>query len=183
MGKLAGPLQASLAGEIALAGVGATSHHPSEALDATISTLNPFSGRSPMQADLSRGSQAEPDLSRRSQTKAAGQPVSVRKSQTGQSAWGRLSGVQFLRSDPFYARLVNTYLFANAVWVLVIDADFSNRFAYLSWFMMPWVLLYPFVPGKINDRPRFGMIAATLCAQFSFSYLMDVVVYPLRGIQ
>ena len=86
-------------------------------------------------------------------------------------------------ADAFYARLVNTYLLANAVWILVIHSDQSNRFAYLSWFMMPWVLLYPFVPGKIIDRPRTGLIATVLCAHYLFTYVMQVVVYPLRGIQ
>jgi len=112
-----------------------------------------------------------------------GQERSLPRAGLKQSGWNGLPWVQLLRSDPFYARLVNTYLLSNAIWLLVIHAEFSNRFAYLSWFMMPWVLLYPFVPGKINDRPRFGMIAATLCAQYSFTYLMEVVVYPLRGIQ
>ena len=109
--------------------------------------------------------------------------LSARHDETSQSAWGRLPGVRLLRSDPFYARLVNTYLLANAVWVLAIHASFSNRFAYLSWFMMPWVLLYPFVPGKIIHRPRTGLIAAVLCAHYMFTYVMEVVVYPLRGMQ
>jgi hypothetical protein len=97
------------------------------------------------------------------------------------SAWGQLPWVQFLRSDPFYARLVNTYLLTNALWVLVIHASFSNRFAYLSWFMMPWVLLYPFVTGKVIHRPQTGFIAAILFAHYLFTYLMVTVVYPLRG--
>lgn len=100
----------------------------------------------------------------------------------GASAWDRLPWVRLLRSDPLYARLVNTYLITNALWVLVINTAFSNRFAYLSWFMMPWILLYPFVPGRIIDRPRTGLIGATLVAQYMFTYLMVVVVYPLRGL-
>jgi hypothetical protein len=96
--------------------------------------------------------------------------------------WSRLPWVQLLRMDPFYARLVNTYLLANAVWILVIHAECSNRFSYLSWFMMPWVLLYPFVPGRYNSRPRTGLIAATLFAQFLFTYIMGAIIYPLRGM-
>jgi hypothetical protein len=78
---------------------------------------------------------------------------------------------------------VNTYLLANSLWILLIEANFSNRFAYLSWFMMPWVLLYPFVPGKIVGRPRTRLIAGILCAQYLFTYVMGVVIYPMRGIQ
>jgi len=98
------------------------------------------------------------------------------------SGWESLPWVRLLRQDPFYARLVNTYLFANALWVLLIHASFSNRFAYLSWFMMPWVLAYPFVPGRFVDRPRLPWLVAVLCAQYAFTYFMVVVVYPLRGL-
>ena len=37
--------------------------------------------------------------------------------------------------DVFYQRLYNTYLTVNAFWVLVIRANFSDRFSYLSWFL------------------------------------------------
>lgn len=99
----------------------------------------------------------------------------------GQPGWASLPWIRFLHADPFYARLLNTYLLANAMWVLVINTSFSNRFAYLSWFMMPWVLLYPFVSGKVIQLPRAGVIAATLLAHYLFTYLMVFVIYPLRG--
>jgi hypothetical protein len=102
---------------------------------------------------------------------------------TNQSEWERLPWVRLLRADPFYARLVNTYLLTNAVWILVIHANFSNRFAYLSWFMMPWVLVYPFIPGKVIHRPRLQLLAAVLFAQYLFTYGMEFIVYPLRGLQ
>lgn len=46
--------------------------------------------------------------------------------------------------DQIYIWLFNIYLFANAFWVIVIRAEFSNRFAQLSWFIMPLVLIYPY---------------------------------------
>jgi hypothetical protein len=46
--------------------------------------------------------------------------------------------------DQVYIWLFNIYLFANAFWVIVIRAEFSNRFAQLSWFIMPLVLIYPY---------------------------------------
>jgi hypothetical protein len=99
-----------------------------------------------------------------------------------QNGWNTLRWVRLLQSDPFYARLVNTYLLANAIWVLLINANFSNRFAYLSWFMMPWILLYPFVPSKNTHHPRTDLIAGALCAQYLFTYIMGIVVYPMRGL-
>lgn len=47
-----------------------------------------------------------------------------------------------------YSFLLNIYTICNAFWILVIRASFSNRFAYLSWFILPLVLAFPFL--KIN---------------------------------
>lgn len=47
--------------------------------------------------------------------------------------------------DRLYRNLYNMYLLANAFWILVIRAEYSDRFAYLSWFIYTLVLLYPFV--------------------------------------
>lgn len=113
-------------------------------------------------------------------TKLSGQAVSVPHGMMTQTGWGSLPYVRMLRSDPFYARLVNTYLLTNALWVLAIHANFSNRFAYLSWFMMPWILLYPFIPGKSIHRPRTGLIAAILFVHYLFTYFMWTVVYRMR---
>ncbi len=51
-------------------------------------------------------------------------------------------------SDIFYARLLNTYLIANTVWILMIYAAYTNRTAYLSWFIMPLVLIYPLLKAQ-----------------------------------
>ena len=54
-------------------------------------------------------------------------------------------------TDQRYNRLVCVYLAANAFWVLVIRANFSNRFAYLSWFMMGIVIVYPFLTNSRSN--------------------------------
>ena len=46
-------------------------------------------------------------------------------------------------NDPYYSLITNIYLISNSIWILVIEASFSNRFAYLSWFMMGLVIIYP----------------------------------------
>lgn len=48
-------------------------------------------------------------------------------------------------SDKIYNIIANTYILSNAVWVLFIYAKFSDRFARLSWFLMPFVFLYPLI--------------------------------------
>lgn len=44
-----------------------------------------------------------------------------------------------------YDIILNLYLLTNSVWMLCMYANFTNRIAYLSWFLYPVVLLYPFV--------------------------------------
>jgi len=100
----------------------------------------------------------------------------------------RLAGPRILL-DPFYVRLRNLYLGLNAFWLLTMYAAFTNRFAYLSWSMLPWVLVYPFVPrrrrgpvrrdGGVEPR-RLDVLAGILLAGIAFTYLMMMVVYPGR---
>ena len=45
--------------------------------------------------------------------------------------------------DRTFNIIANTYILANAFWVMVIRAAYSNRFAYLSWFIYPLVIAYP----------------------------------------
>lgn len=54
-------------------------------------------------------------------------------------------------NDRFFQILLNTYIIANAVWIVFIYAAFSNRFAMLSWCIYPYVLLYPMVKFKLWD--------------------------------
>jgi len=91
-----------------------------------------------------------------------------------------------IRNDKFYRRLVGAYLLTNAFWLLVMYAAFSNRFAYLSWFMMPWIVIYPFIPKKyspIEERAfwRPIMLPAAIVAHYCFTYVMQMFVYRSRG--
>ena len=47
--------------------------------------------------------------------------------------------------DALYKNLYNMYLLANTFWILVIRANFSDRFAYLSWFIYCPLLIYPLI--------------------------------------
>lgn len=77
--------------------------------------------------------------------------------------------------DLLYQRLFNVYLLSNAFWILVIRANFSNRFAYLSWFMMGLIIIYPFLKGNfMKDQPRImGWITL---AYFLFTFMLNVVL-------
>lgn len=55
-------------------------------------------------------------------------------------------------NNQFYQCLLNTYILANAIWIIFIYAAFSNRFAMLSWCIYPYVLCYPLI--RFNLWPR-----------------------------
>ena len=70
-----------------------------------------------------------------------------------------------------YEFLACTYIFANAFWILVIRSSFSNRFAYLSWFIYPLVIAYPLLEMKIWKRQHLKL-ALALLAYEAFTFVM-----------
>ena len=48
-------------------------------------------------------------------------------------------------NDSVFNQLAVTYLLSNAFWVMINRAAFSNRFAYLSWFIYPILIAYAFI--------------------------------------
>lgn len=75
-----------------------------------------------------------------------------------------------------YLLLLGTYIFANAFWVMVIRAEFSNRFAYLSWFLYPIVLAYPLLKLKIWPKTQGQKTALIMMAHLAFTLFM-VFIY------
>ena len=78
--------------------------------------------------------------------------------------------------DKIYLQIYNTYLICNAFWILVIRANFSNRFAYLSWFMMGLVIIYPFLKQHFFKRQNI-VIGKVLTVYFMFTYFMYFIYY------
>lgn len=76
--------------------------------------------------------------------------------------------------DENYFRLVNIYLTVNAFWILVIRANFSNRFAYLSWFMMGIIIIYPLLKKNILPN-QLKVIGFILVAYFAFTFFMNII--------
>lgn len=77
--------------------------------------------------------------------------------------------------DKIYFWLFNTYILTNAFWILVIRASFSNRFAYLSWFMISLVIIYPLLKQFIitKQHRKIGLI---LLAYFTFTFFMNILL-------
>jgi hypothetical protein len=76
--------------------------------------------------------------------------------------------------DKTYNLIFNTYVIANSFWVLVIRAEFTNRFAYLSWFLLGLVIVYPYLKAKFfhNQGVVLGKVIAVY---FAFTYVMHLL--------
>ncbi|MFH6772695.1 EpsG family protein [Gaetbulibacter aestuarii] len=78
--------------------------------------------------------------------------------------------------DTFYFKILNIYLICNAFWILVIRAPFSNRFAYLSWFLMGIVIMYPILKQPLFKNHQL-FISKIITVYFLFTFLMYFVYY------
>ena len=79
-------------------------------------------------------------------------------------------------TDNWYSVLFSTYCLANAFWVIFIRAAFSNRFAYLSWFMYPIVVAYPlFFFNLWNDQDK--KVGQIILAYIGFTAVMQFLYW------
>lgn len=89
-----------------------------------------------------------------------------------------LWGLYFIRKYPnrnytttFYNWILCSYIYANAVWVLAIRANYSNRLAATSWWMMPIIMAYPiYKMDMISNRCKIA--AVSLVCYYSFTFFM-----------
>jgi len=95
------------------------------------------------------------------------------------SATGVFAGWYYLFkknfSDKLYEQLFNMYLITNAFWVLVIRANFTNRFAYLSWFMLAIIIFYPILKEQFFKQ-HHRMVGAVLLLYFMFTYIFNIIL-------
>lgn len=90
------------------------------------------------------------------------------------TGWWAINKAKY--EDKFYNRLLCMYLMVNAVWLLCIYASYTNRIAYLSWFMYPFVLIYPlFNPQLGVKRTMYIKLAVSL--HLGFTIFMHVFYY------
>ena len=76
--------------------------------------------------------------------------------------------------DEYYHWIYNTFLMTNAFWVLIIRASYSNRFAQISWFIMPVVLIYPFLKRRFwpDHEQKLG---AALLLFYAFTFYFNII--------
>lgn len=74
-----------------------------------------------------------------------------------------------------YLLLLGTYIYANSFWVLAIRAIFSNRIAYLSWFLYPIVLAYPLLSFPVFKKQHSKKTAWILLAHLGLTTLLWLI--------
>ena len=75
-----------------------------------------------------------------------------------------------------YNHLLCSYLIMNGLWLLCMYAGFTNRIAYLSWFMYPFVLIYPFLGTDCHwGAFRFRIVAFWAIIHLGFTLFMNII--------
>ena len=76
--------------------------------------------------------------------------------------------------DQYYQWVFNIYLICNSFWVLIIRAPYSNRFAQISWFILPIVLIYPFMRERfwVNQEK---MLTVGILIFYAFGFFTNML--------
>ncbi len=79
--------------------------------------------------------------------------------------------------DKCYNQLFNLYVLTNALWVLCMYIPFNNRVAYLSWFMLPVVSIYPFLKLKLKTHKQYSKLNQVAIFYLAFTIFMEAIYY------
>ena len=86
-------------------------------------------------------------------------------------------------NDPAYNLIANTYMMCNGFWIMVIRAAYSNRFAYLSWFILPLVFIYPLLRMNLwEDQDRKTAIIFFFFSGFTF-FMFFIYYFGTTGFR
>lgn len=75
-----------------------------------------------------------------------------------------------------YSQLLRLYLCTNGIWMLCMYANYTNRIAYLSWFLYPIVLIYPFLCENWGEN-KYRLFSRTMIYHLCFTLFMSLIYY------
>lgn len=84
--------------------------------------------------------------------------------------WGWFLRTKRKYEDERWLQLYKTYILVNAFWVLVITMNFTDRVAYLSWFLIPYITLLPLLDMnkyQLRNRKKYIQMIMLLFGTFS----------------
>lgn len=84
---------------------------------------------------------------------------------------------KYLLNDKLYDIILNMYLTCNGIWMLCMYASFTNRIAYLSWFMYPILLIYPCYVIQDEDHPLVQIRKKVVLLHLAFTLFMELIYY------
>lgn len=79
--------------------------------------------------------------------------------------------------DRLYDIMLYMYLTCNGIWMLCMYAQFTNRIAYLSWFMYPILLVYPCYAIVDKNHPLVLVRQKVVLLHLAFTLFMDLIYY------
>lgn len=80
-----------------------------------------------------------------------------------------------------YNFLLCYYILSNAIWLLCMYVNYNNRIAYLSWFVYPFVLIYPILQCNWK-KTKYKDVARFSSYHLYFTLFMAVVYYGLTAL-
>lgn len=78
--------------------------------------------------------------------------------------------------DSYYDNILNLYLVTNGIWLLCMYAEFTNRIAYLSWFLYPILIIYPFISILDTKHPLVAKRKLVVYGHLFFTIFMMIYV-------
>ena len=79
--------------------------------------------------------------------------------------------------DKLYDTMLNIYLTCNGIWMLCMYAQFTNRIAYLSWFIYPILLVYPCYAIGDETHPLVLVRKKVVLLLLAFTLFMAFIYY------
>ena len=81
-----------------------------------------------------------------------------------------------IQLSKLYIQLLNLYITINGTWLLCMYANFTNRIAYLSWFLYPIILIYPFL-NENWGQSRYKTFSKVMLIHLGFTLFMKFIYY------